>query len=106
MRILLIRCEYDPLMCDSCEIYKEHGSKFGQCTGCKITKYCSKKCQKQHWTKHKSVCQQFGHLRKLVENLDDEMYMTIPDQHKPLPKLEDDDFLDFITSVYTDEEKL
>ena len=56
--------------------------------------------------KHKSVCQQFGHLRKLVENLDDEMYMTIPDQHKPLPKLEDDDFLDFITSVYTDEEKL
>ena len=47
--------------------------------------------------KHKSVCQQVGHLIKLEENLDDELYMKIPDQHEPLPKLEDDDFLDFST---------
>ena len=55
--------------------------------------------------KHKSVCQKHGHLRKLEENLDDELYMKIPDGHKPLSKLVDDDFLDFITSIYIDEAK-
>ena len=87
------RGKYDPQMCAKCELYKEHGSKYGQCTGCQITKYCSKKCQKQQWTKHKSVCLQVGHLIKLDESLDDELYMKIPDRHKPLPKLEDMTFL-------------
>ena len=34
------------------------------------------------------------------------LYLKIPDRHKPLPKLEDDVFHDFITSIYTDEAKL
>ena len=56
LKILSIRGKYDPQICAKCELYKECGSKYGQYTGCQITKYCSKKCQKQHWMKHKSVC--------------------------------------------------
>uniref|UniRef100_A0A8D0CNV1 MYND-type domain-containing protein n=1 Tax=Sander lucioperca TaxID=283035 RepID=A0A8D0CNV1_SANLU len=27
-----------------------------KCSSCKETLYCSKACQKQHWTKHKEKC--------------------------------------------------
>ena len=59
----------------------------------------------EYLVKHQSDCQEIVHLRKLVENLDEELNMKIPDQYKPLSKLEDHDFLDFITSIYTDEAK-
>ncbi|KAH8833958.1 hypothetical protein DL96DRAFT_474935 [Flagelloscypha sp. PMI_526] len=33
------------------------GSKWPACSGCGRTFYCSKKCQKEHWKSHKSLCQ-------------------------------------------------
>ena len=42
LKILSIRGKYDLQMCSKCELYKECGSKYGRCTGCQITKYCSK----------------------------------------------------------------
>ena len=105
IRILLIRCDFDPQKYANCKKYKEFGTTLQHCKTCEISKYCSTKCEEEHLEEHQTVCQKVGHLRKLVENLD-ELYMKIPDQHKPLPKLEDDDFLDFITIVYTHETKL
>jgi hypothetical protein len=30
------------------------------CAGCKVTRYCSRVCQKQHWKQHKPVCKALG----------------------------------------------
>ena len=47
IRISCFRHIYDPQQCPNCEIYKEHGSKFGTCTGCNIAKYCSKSAKRK-----------------------------------------------------------
>lgn len=30
--------------------------KAGRCSWCKVAHYCSAKCQKDHWARHKAVC--------------------------------------------------
>ena len=37
------------------------------CTGCKSVKYCSKKCQTQHWKEHKDLCQLIQKLQSHEE---------------------------------------
>lgn len=33
-----------------------NGKGFSRCSGCRTTRYCSKKCQKGHWENHKVLC--------------------------------------------------
>ncbi|KAF8958480.1 hypothetical protein BDZ97DRAFT_1841630 [Flammula alnicola] len=37
------------------------------CSGCKLTLYCSRECQKNHWTAHKSFCSKHQNADKLVQ---------------------------------------
>ena len=39
--------------CESCESF---GAKFKKCARCAHVRYCSRDCQVQDWTKHKSNC--------------------------------------------------
>ena len=34
----------------------------GQCEDCNYTRYCSKKCQREHWNIHKVICEDFSKL--------------------------------------------
>ncbi len=47
--------EADFPTCAHCEAV-EMATKFQICGRCKITFYCSRKCQKTHWKEHKKVC--------------------------------------------------
>lgn len=38
--------------CSNCA---ERG-RLKSCSRCRLTRYCSTECQKQHWSKHKKVC--------------------------------------------------
>ena len=43
--------------CDICHAYAEGRTKLMTCSGCGVTKYCSKKCQKAGWKSgHKQMC--------------------------------------------------
>lgn len=39
-----------------CKACGKEGSKLSGCKGCGVVKYCDKKCQKDDWKAHKSVC--------------------------------------------------
>ena len=40
----------------SCAGCGKIGNDFKQCSACKVVKYCSVACQKNHWRTHKKVC--------------------------------------------------
>ena len=43
--------------CDVCHAYGEGRAKLMTCSGCKVTKYCSKACQRAGWKAgHKQMC--------------------------------------------------
>mmetsp|Transcript_29759 Transcript_29759/g.51374 ORF Transcript_29759/g.51374 Transcript_29759/m.51374 type:complete len:418 (+) Transcript_29759:65-1318(+) len=42
--------------CLNCSALETPGNKFQQCSRCKCVRYCSPKCQKEHWKLHKSIC--------------------------------------------------
>jgi hypothetical protein len=43
--------------CASCEARETSSKRFQRCSGCKRRKYCSKECQKRHWSEsHKREC--------------------------------------------------
>ncbi len=50
--------ETDTIMklCASCGIAEGDGIKLMKCTACHLVKYCSVKCQKDHWKQHKKEC--------------------------------------------------
>jgi len=35
-----------------------------QCSGCKVIGYCSRDCQKAHWTDHKLLCKQISAIKE------------------------------------------
>lgn len=41
-----------------------------RCTGCYVTRYCSKECQLAHWKKHKKTCKQIQSQFRQVELVD------------------------------------
>ncbi|KAJ7633719.1 hypothetical protein B0H17DRAFT_1149907 [Mycena rosella] len=41
--------------CTTCLAIPAEG-EFSRCSKCKTTMYCSKKCQVEHWPKHKNIC--------------------------------------------------
>jgi len=44
--------------CASCGIKANDDIKLKICTACKLVRYCSVKCQKDHRSKHKRACKQ------------------------------------------------
>ncbi|KZV81644.1 hypothetical protein EXIGLDRAFT_370888 [Exidia glandulosa HHB12029] len=62
---------------------RETGRKLSLCAGCRIIRYCSQDCQKQHWrSSHKSVCSALGKLfaatdiSKFSEGLSESTFVT------------------------------
>ena len=43
-------------MCSMCNMIEEKDCNFMKCSNCKVSIYCSKKCQKKHWKSHKKYC--------------------------------------------------
>ena len=52
--------------CSNCEGSGDSGLR--KCTGCRIVKYCSKQCQREHWHKHKETCQYLKSISGAVNN--------------------------------------
>ena len=40
-------------VCAKCEVLPPDGTKFRKCAACKAVLYCSKECQKAHWSQHR-----------------------------------------------------
>jgi tetratricopeptide (TPR) repeat protein len=60
---MMSKCKEQKLQCANCGDYD---IKLLKCARCVLVIYCSKECQKQHWTVHKSKCIPL-HLRKPIE---------------------------------------
>ena len=66
---------------------------FKQCSSCKAVLYCSKKCQKLHWSGHKCICQTIQQLeerrRSGIECGDGYVFAShlTPKQHVAVAKL-------------------
>ncbi len=59
--------------CASCGITQGDHIKLMKCTACKLARYCSIACQKEHWPKHKRQC------KKRAAELRDELLFTQPE---------------------------
>eukprot|EP00984_Skeletonema_dohrnii_P012878 scaffold5256_cov70-Skeletonema_dohrnii-CCMP3373.AAC.1 len=63
----------DNSCCASCGITANDDMKLKICTACKLVRYCSVKCQKDHRSKHKRAC------KKRVAELRDEILFQQPE---------------------------
>ena len=59
--------------CASCGTTGGDDIKLKKCTACHLVKYCSVKCQKDHWSKHKREC------KKRAAELKDEILFKQPE---------------------------
>jgi len=48
--------------CVYCQKVEQPNEVFKQCSGSKAVRYCGQRCQKLHWSSHKSLCQAIEHL--------------------------------------------
>ena len=70
------KSDYDTLMlCAGCGVAGGDDIKLKKCTACYLVKYCSVKCQKDHWSKHKKAC------KKRVAELHDEILFKQPESN-------------------------
>ena len=61
------------MFCASCGIAGGDDIKLKKCTACYLVKYCSVKCQKEHWPKHKREC------KRRAAELQDEILFKQPE---------------------------
>lgn len=60
-----------PCFCANCNKGEETKHRLLKCARCKLARYCSRKCQREHFTLHKHCCKAISILRKrLVEDGD------------------------------------
>ncbi len=59
--------------CASCGVTESDEIKLKDCAACYLVRYCSVKCQKEHWCKHKQAC------RKRAAELHDEILFKQPE---------------------------
>ena len=65
-------------MCETCN---RTGSKMPSCTGCYHAVYCSPKCQRSDWSRHKVQCRKLTKLvdeTKQVKALSDNALLGMP----------------------------
>ena len=48
--------------CVNCQTVANAGPIFMQCSGCKVVRYCGRQCQREHWSRHKRLCQAIQQL--------------------------------------------
>ena len=46
--------------CSGCHREESGGEKFLSCSRCSIVRYCSRRCQKRDWKRHKLLCHEAG----------------------------------------------
>ena len=63
----------DIILCASCGIAGVDDVKLKKCTGCYLVRYCSIKCQRDHWPQHKKEC------KKRAAELHDELLFKQPE---------------------------
>ena len=78
-------------VCKFCGI-REGTSSFKQCSNCKAVRYCSGRCQQQHWRQHKTLCQAISSLeerkcREGRENAGVFVSHLSPQEHAPVVRL-------------------
>lgn len=54
-------CKYGSKICANIDCKNTYGELY-KCTGCNITKYCSKECQTTCWESHKKICIRINNL--------------------------------------------
>ena len=59
--------------CASCGTAENDDTKLKRCNACYLVRYCSVKCQKEHWSKHKKEC------KKRAAELRDELLFKQPE---------------------------
>ena len=64
----------EEVVCASCGITGGDDVKLKLCTACKLVKYCSVECQKNHRPQHKKSCK-----KRMAEIRDDRLF-TLPDE--------------------------
>lgn len=63
----------DYYYCANCFEREPDVTQLKQCARCKIVKYCSQKCQKEHFEQHKHDCKHVDKMRKKTEKLKREL---------------------------------
>ena len=58
-----------------------------QCSKCKITKYCSKECQREQWDSHKALCAAICELTSRGERKTMFRSHLLPSEHRKLVRL-------------------
>ena len=48
------------VVCGACGVAVEEHS---YCAGCRMVRYCGRRCQRDHWPQHRLVCALFAELR-------------------------------------------
>ena len=61
------------MFCASCGVAGGDDIKLKKCTACYLVKYCSVKCQRDHWKQHKKEC------KKRAAELKDEILFKQPE---------------------------
>ncbi|OBZ67794.1 hypothetical protein A0H81_12085 [Grifola frondosa] len=58
------------IQCQQCRKSSEHNHKLFKCTGCDVTLYCSRECQRKHWPSHKTRCRINQEQKSLFKEYD------------------------------------